>query len=142
MPFNMAKYVISNTNVPLRCAPNSGVLMKYVVKQTDGTLDTANGLPLLDCVANMQVFFRLDANNDGIVDTTTNNIAAMTAQQIRDQVKEVRVYLLAHEGQKDSSYTHTPTSIKIGEGTNFAIGSYVNYRWKVYTLAVKPQNLR
>lgn len=146
MPFNMAEYIISSTNVPLRCAPNTGVLTKYVVKQSDGTLDTANALPLLDCVANMQVFFRLDTNNDGVVDSVTNDLKVsgvqMTAQQIRDQVKEVRVYLLAHEGQRDSSYSHSPTSIKVGEGTNFAIGANVNYRWKVYTLAVKPQNLR
>ncbi len=153
MPFNRADYFISNANVPQRCAPNTGVLEKVVVNQGDGGL--TNFLPLFDCVADMQVIFRLDTNGDGIIDNTTDNISALTAQQIRDQVQEVRVYILAHEGQYDRNFTYPNSTITIpaapdpgaGLGSTFdfnarGITNWQNYRWKVYTLVVKPDNLR
>jgi prepilin-type N-terminal cleavage/methylation domain-containing protein len=139
MPFNRADYYLTNANVPQHCAPNTGVLVKAVVKQVDGALDTP--LPLLDCVASMQVQYMLDTNDDGTVDATSTDISALNAQQIREQVRRVQVSLLAHEGQLDASYTHSPTSIPVG-GTPFNIGANVNYRWKVYDVVVAPENLR
>ncbi len=73
MPFNRADYFISNANVPQRCAPNTGVLEKVVVNQNGGGL--TNFLPLLDCVADMQVVYRRDTNGDGTIDNTTDDIA-------------------------------------------------------------------
>ncbi len=82
------------------------------------TGNRGTGLPLLDCVADMQVIYRIDSNNDGTIDVATDNLATLTdtnsngiidAQQIRDQVKEVRVYILAHEGQRDVNYDATTT---------------------------------
>jgi hypothetical protein len=109
-------------------------------------------MPLLDCVADMQVVFLLDRDGDGViesyVDVLTDTVtgANLTAEQIRNQVKEVRVYILAHEGQMDRSYTHPATDIYVGEpgigGRTFSIGANVHYRWKLYTLIVKPNNLR
>jgi len=148
MPFNRADYYIRipTTNMPQRCAPNTGVLYKAVVNQSDGL---HNELPLLDCVADMQVIFRLDTDGDGSIDTTTNNIFFFTAQQIRQQVKEARVYILAHEGQKDVNYTYPNSTVTVGE---FGLGhtlnlatvigtNWQNYRWKVYTIVVKLMNL-
>lgn len=148
MPFNRADYYVrrpEETNVPQRCAPNTGILYKAPVSHADGLLP--NELPLLDCVADMQAVYRRDTNGDGTIDNTTDDISTLTAQQIRDQVKEVRVYILAHEGQKDPNYSHTTTTIyvgdsSIGSGHNFNIGTNVNYRWKVYTIVVTPNNLR
>lgn len=148
MPFNRADYYISTSNVPTKCAPNTGVLGKAVVNQSGGAL--TNFLPLLDCVADMQVIYRRDTDNDGTIDNTTNNITALTAQQIREQVKEVRVYILAHEGQMDPSYSYPSSTITVGEfglGSTFNLSStigptYANYRWKVYTIVVKTVNLK
>jgi len=157
MPFNRADYFISNANVPQRCAPNTGVLEKVVVNQGDGGL--TNFLPLLDCAADMQVIYRIDTNNDGTIDSNTDNIATLTdtngngvidAQEIREQIKEVRVYILAHEGQYDRNYTYPNASITVGEfglGSTFNLATTIganwqNYRWKLYTIAVKPNNLR
>src|SRR4030066_918442 len=52
MPFNRADYFISNANVPLRCAPGAGVLVKAVVSHDDGDFDsdedgTDDFMPLL-----------------------------------------------------------------------------------------------
>jgi hypothetical protein len=73
------------------------------------------------------------------------------AQTIRDQLKEVRVFILAHEGQRDTSYTYTKNPILVGlmdgatlYGRNFdltTIPDWQNYRWKVYTLVVRPNSL-
>jgi hypothetical protein len=155
MPFNRADYFISNANVPLRCAPGTGVLVKAVVSHDDGDFDsdedgTDDFMPLLDCVADMQVIYRRDITGDGIIDNTTDDIYTipLTAQQIREQVKEVRVYILGHEGQRDPNYTYPNNSITVGEfglGNNFdltGIANYQNYRWKIYTIVVNPNNLR
>ena len=66
-PFNRAEYYIDNTAVPQRCAPNTGVLVKAVVAH-DAAGTTPTLLPLLDCVADMQVVYGLDNNADGAVD--------------------------------------------------------------------------
>ena len=167
MPFNRADYYIdrgTTTTIPPRCAPGSGVLMKTLIShEADGDRlpgDRLPGTPLLDCVADMQVIFRLDTNDDGTIDSTKDVLnddlgSPLTARELREQLKEVRVYILAHEGQMDRSYTHcvnppacSANSILIGEfglGRNFnltAITDWQHYRWKVYTIAVKPNNLR
>lgn len=154
MPFNRADYYIRTpaTNMPQRCAPNTGILYKATLNQADGTFTE---LPLLDCVADMQVAFRLDTNNDGTI-TPTNDISTLTAQQIREQVKEVRIYILSHEGQKDRNYIYPNSTITIpaspdpanGLGSTFnlstSIGNpeYKYYRWKLYTIIATPNNLR
>jgi prepilin-type N-terminal cleavage/methylation domain-containing protein len=176
MPFNRADYYIwrNSTNpttdeVPDRCAPNTGVLRKAVISHADG--GQTDVLPLLDCVADMQVVYSMDtdATPDGAINCYVNNLAdvlaTVDAQNIRERVKEVRVYILAHEGQIDRTFTFNPSvapsSIRVGElsanlqggsctgeavlGRNFdlsGITNWQNYRWKVYTLVVKPSNLR
>lgn len=151
MPFNRADYYVNRSETtPERCAPNTGVLMKGRINQSNGV---RNPLPLLDCVADMQVVFRLDRDGDGNVDPGGTDVLndamtgkALTAEQIRNQVKEVRVYILAHEGQRDKAYRHPETEIRVGEpgigGREFNIGGEVHYRWKLYTMIVKPKNLR
>lgn len=155
MPFNRADYYIrrvAGTNIPPRCAPGTGFLMKSVINQSNG--DRGPGTPLMDCVADMQVIFRLDTTGDGTVDSDTDDISVLSAQEIRDQLKEVRVYILAHEGQKDVGYnaaTQYPTGkvtvgqFNLGRPGDFdltTITDWQRYRWKVYTLAVKPRNTR
>ncbi len=172
MPFNRADYYISTTNanvpLPLRCATGTGVLVKAVIDQADGDFDLdgdeiIDELPLLDCVADFQVVFGLDNDTDGDFEPLTsadgysNDILTvpLTAQQIRDQVKEVRVYILAQEGQRDPNFTFTnftcaDNCIRVGEtaigGYNdfddlTAIADFADYRWKLYTLVVRPNNL-
>jgi prepilin-type N-terminal cleavage/methylation domain-containing protein len=160
MPFNRADYYISTTDVPQRCAPNTGVLMKAVLDQEDGDFDldgdgSDDELPILDCVADMQVVYGLDNDGDGNFvpgtgtppDGYSDDVSALDAGQIRQQVREVRVYVLAHEGQRDADYVHSPTTIYVGDtsiggGHNLDISANANYRWKVYSVVEKPRNLR
>jgi len=146
MAFNRADFFVSTTTDPSgRCAPGTGILKKAVVNHTNGGFN-GNTYELLDCVADMQVVFGLDRTGDGTADAyspvlTDSMATPLTAQQIREQLKEVRVYILTHEGQRDRSYVHSPTDILVGEagigGRTFNIGANVNYRWKVYTLNMR-----
>lgn len=161
MPFNRADYFIStvdesgNNIVPGRCAPNTGVLVKANVKHSDGTFTY---LPLLDCVVDMQVIYGLDTNVDGdfdpahdVADIYSEDLSASTAQTIHEQVRQVRVYILAHEGQKDTTFTYPASTVDVdgdvGLGRTFnlatAIGDpeYKQYRWKLYKIVVTPNNL-
>jgi hypothetical protein len=156
-PFNRAEYYIDNTpgTVPQRCAPNTGVFVKAVV---DAAGDTPTLLPLLDCVADMQVEYGLDTNADGFVDSWSPNApVGMTAANIRAQLLEVRVHVLAQEGQRDDSYAFPSDNVSVGNENaagrvfNFpSIGfasvgnvatNFKHYRWKVYNIVVKPMNL-
>ena len=154
MPFNRADYFISLAGVPSNCAIGTGVLTKNTVNHAGGAL---NAIPLIDCVADFQVFFGLDTNNDGVIEFYTPDIVTanpLSPQQIREQVKEVRVYLLLHEGRRDPSFTFNNftgggTSVRVGEASfnsrNFnlaPIANYQNYRWKLVTLVVTPKNLK
>jgi prepilin-type N-terminal cleavage/methylation domain-containing protein len=146
-PFNRADYYIADNSVyptPRHCAPITGVLVKRVVRHSDGALD--NALPLLDCVADLQVVFGLDNNADREVDGWNLTMAGMTADQIRTQLVEVHVNILVQQGQRDDSYRYpNPTvyvgSPAIGGGRYFDVSAYPNYRWKVYNIVVKPKNL-
>lgn len=150
MPFNRADYYIwrnstetATDEVPDRCAPNTGILRKTVISQKNGQRQSP--LPLLDCVADMQVVFGMDTGGGAI--TYTNDLTGLTAEQIREQVKEVRVYILTHEGQIDRTYTYPTPTVTVGEfglGRVFdlsGIPDWQHYRWKVYTIVVKPSNL-
>jgi len=156
-PFNRAEYYIDNTAVPRRCAPNTGILVKTVVAH-DASGTTPTLLPLLDCVADMQVEYGLDTNADGVLDNTYSDDISVgkTAADIRAQLLEVRVSILAQEGQRDDSYAYPYDNVTVGSGgagrtfnfTSFGFTSsgnvmnnFKHYRWKVYNIVVKPKNL-
>jgi hypothetical protein len=93
----------------------------------------------------MQIIYR---DNNGVYHSA-DYANTLTAAQIRGQIKEVRVYILAHEGQKDPDFEFQDNPVTVGEfglGRDFnfvdnGITDWQNYRWKVYTLVVKPTNL-
>jgi prepilin-type N-terminal cleavage/methylation domain-containing protein len=154
-PFNRADYYIANNPTypppyvtPRHCATNTGVLVKAVrAHDTDGT---RNVLPLLDCVADMQVIYGLDTDADPLTPLVPlDDLLGLTADAIRTQLKEIHVHILAQVGQRDRSYTYPYDNVTVGSegfGRNFdftssSIDNFRNYRWKVYNIVVKPKNL-
>lgn len=133
MPFNRADYYLSNVNVPKKCAPGTGVLVKRVLRQDNGQF--GKELPLLDCVAGFQVVFGMDntfGDNSSQRNCLTNDPATLTisgmpafdttftpADAERSTMREVRIYVLAQEGNWDMEYQFTNyttgTSILVGE---------------------------
>ncbi len=184
MPFNRADYFVGiPATLPTRCASGTGVLYKAVLDQ-DGTFHPSKTTPLVDCVADMQVIFGLDMDGDGTIGTYSNadgstagdavNITGETEgaaasvpgvlttnpdlANYRSSVVEVRVYILAHEGQKDPTFTFPAAMNPINVGslwngdtaqygrqfdlTTLGDPDWMRYRWKVYTMVVKLQNMR
>lgn len=158
-PFNRTDYYISGANVSAHCAPGTGNLVKATLNQANDNFTT---LPIVDCVADFQVVYYLDKNGDGGSDTKTdaNGLNGLTAQQVREQVKSIRCYILTHEGGVDPTYRYPNANITVGEvsdldGVTLQAGrvfdvstlpgigaAWANYRWKVYSLAVTPRNLQ
>lgn len=149
-PFNRVDYYLEAPDpgqVPQSCAPNTFTLYKGIVNH-GGTEDVTR-YPLLDCVADMQVIFGVDTSGDGEVDIHLNEVSAL-AQEIRDQVKEVRVYILAQEGKKDLTFRYPNQKVRLGDfdaslGSEFDLATigadWRNYRWRLYTVVVNPKNL-
>lgn len=161
MPFNRADYYISKSNVPGRCAEGTGVLMKAILSHSDGGLHYYSSL--LDCIADFQIVFGVDItpDPDGRLDCYTNDLTTVgvnDAKNTRDRVKEVRVYILAHEGQMDRNYIYGSNIVRVGDDSGLSvcggagilgrdfdltgITNYDHYRWKVYTLVILPDNLK
>lgn len=149
MPFNRADYYVgAPTATNPNCAPGTGTLYKNVIG------DAGSPYPLIECVANMQVVFRLDTNLDGIPDQTVNDISGLDAYKIKEQVKEVHIYILAHEGMKDKSFKSDIVNPAVTLGPSPSLGTTVDlstmdttstdawkrYRWNRYKLVVKPKS--
>jgi len=140
MPFNRADFFIKTGNVPSFCEQlTTGVLYKATVNHNDGGYTY---IPLLDCVADMQVVLGWDTSaggsagsvsaysslpklSDGSVTATNgagsliqgwlSNANASRAKDIREHLKVVKVYILAQEGKRDPSYKSPTTSITVGD---------------------------
>lgn len=165
MPFNRTDYFVARPattgQIPALCAPSTGILYKTTVNQANGKLTY---LPVLDCVADMQVVLGWDLmDSDGTVDTWSNAdgtrtsgpgdvIAALSdPAQMRASLKVIKVFILAQVGRKDPGYrSPDPGTIDLSEppdvpntlGKTYALEeSQRNYRWKVYRLTVRPRNL-
>jgi len=159
MPFNRADYYVRRpTKVPKSCmeSPGVGILYKSTVIQGSGGLAPLGGMPLLDCVADMQVVYGLDNDGAGRVNQYLGAPATTvspTAADIRNQLREIRVYILAQEGLKDVLFTYPSETVTVGEVLNGILRGrvfnlkdrlgpdYKYYRWKVYTIVVRPKNL-
>lgn len=156
MPFNRADYYVATpAAAPPACAPHTGVLYKAVLNQAAGGGFSA--IPLLDCVADMQVVYGIGDSGSKEVNLHQATLPGTgSAQDIRERLKEIRVYILAHTGKKDSFYSYPSQTVEVGErfggatsqllGRTFDLGARIggdwrNYRWKLYTIVVRPQNL-
>lgn len=164
MPFNRADFYVRKpaaaeaVKLPERCAPNTGILFKGIVSQKDGKLDNSE-LPLLDCVADMQVVYSLYDASTGVTsdkDTLTDSLnSPLSAADIRTGLRAIKVYILTHDGGKDTSFIHSNQFIAVGpsadgittgSGRKFDLETIIkpgwqNYRWKVYRMIVNLSNM-
>jgi len=147
MPFNRTDYFVRvpSTGLPAYCAPNTGTLYKGNIQHADGKYGVL--IPLLDCVADMQVVLGWSANagetktQDSIfaytsMPATDYSVTAISAlsgvtvnaadiqswlqdpKALREHLKMVKVYLLVQEGRRDPNYTYPQSSIVVGDAAN------------------------
>jgi hypothetical protein len=150
MPYNRADYYVRKptggfSRVPQRCAPDTGILFKSVIEHASGE---KTEYPLLDCVADFQVVYSLDTG-----DVSAAGLASLSAEDIRNRLKNIQLYILTHDGKIDTGYKYPDQSIGVGPGSGLTSGtgstrtfvqysaSKKNYRWKVYRITVAPKNL-
>ncbi len=151
-PFNRIDYrLYDGTNDPSECAAGTHTLSRSIMGQTSGAIIS---YPILNCVADFQVVFGLDTTGDGIIDTWTQDTTSSLskAEDVREELKQVRVYILMQNGTKDMKYNYPNDNITVGENFNGTlygrvfdlktnITNYKHYRWKVVTLVATPKNL-
>lgn len=123
MPFNRADFFVArpsaSNKVPAVCAPNTGILYKANVNHANGALSY---LPILDCVADMQVvfgwFYEGSSSPDKITFSDANGYGSETPlavswlaspTEIKSRLKFIKVYIMAQDGRKDSNYQNTNT---------------------------------
>ena len=156
MPYNRTDYFIATgaqndwdgqtVTVPKRCAPGTGELIKAVVGQSNGKFTY---YPILDCAAAMKVNF---LSNGALADAAATAAQDNTAALVRQNIRQIRVFILAQEGQMDPSYSASQTTIWLGDCTSppqasgicesyTLTGGQVHYKWRVYTIVEKPFNL-
>jgi len=157
MPYNRTDFYVRRpaSNMPQECNPGTGILYKAMENHDTGRFYLP--YPLLDCVGDLQVEFEYDPDDDGnITYLPPASLSALSAAEIREHLKNVRVYILAHEGKKDRSYTYPRDSIQVGDRarpttsgrtlsaadmTSLFGADWRNYRWKIYTIVTRPKNL-
>jgi prepilin-type N-terminal cleavage/methylation domain-containing protein len=166
-PFNRADFFVSQTpNPPGSCSPAAGVLYKATMDQGAGTFTK---IPILDCVADMQVILGWNSSSDpeksSEVQVYTNangttvfggsnglNFQSIlgNAQDVRTRLKVVMVYLLAQDGRRDNDFVNTNNAMVVGDTTlgaaltktvNLTTANLRNYRWKLHKIVVRPKNL-
>lgn len=110
MPFNRVDYYLDRVTgqFPSSCA-DSYTLYRGTIIQTGASAGNRTSTAVLDCVRDFQVAFGLDTNNDGAVDTWVADLInpqagvtpVQTAADERTKVREVRIFILYHEGTGD-----------------------------------------
>lgn len=129
------RYYLSASQTASHCNPGTRNLIRAV-----GSTDV--GQPVLYCVSDFRVRFDLDTNNDGVIDTTLDrpSNASITPDNIKRQLKQVRIYLLVQEGGLDKDYSFRGNTTV--DGINLQLPqNYQSYRWKIYRFIIKPMDL-
>ena len=125
-------------------------------------------IPILDCVADMQIVLGwnmsgdikagIDTYSNADGSTVTTQISGITSTEIqatmhdadllRERLKIIKVYILAVEGRKDKDYLSGDT-ILVGDSSESSLTKIYdlkaaginNYRWRVYRVIARPKNL-
>jgi hypothetical protein len=116
--------------------------------------------PLLACVRDIQVAFGVDSSSpeDGIIDVWDNGgtlLSAYDRQAMKSRLKQVRVYILVQNGNRDADYLYAnpdnpgnPERIRVGD-MSLGIGRDISltaeqrlYRWRLISMTITPRNSR
>jgi len=128
-------YYLSTTSSSNPACPDLPVLQRRVRWEGRGS-----SIPVLDCVADFKV--RYDWNGRIVDPVTDSKVKGASAQDVRENLRLVYLYLLVRRGKYDENYTFTGSTEL--DGVRLELPSdpkALHYRWKVVKLAVEPMNL-
>jgi prepilin-type N-terminal cleavage/methylation domain-containing protein len=166
VPYYTVKYYLGGTS-PSTCAPGTQSLLRAESRTTTAP---SGGDPVMSCVRDFEVVFGLTDNTASLdpsqavnfpINKWDNGAIASTYSptELNQRLKQIRVYLLVQEGNKDLNYTYVnpdpnasaPDTIRVGEldlvggttGRDVQLtAAQRNYRWRVLTIVVTPRNIR
>ncbi|MEM0174375.1 MAG: prepilin-type N-terminal cleavage/methylation domain-containing protein, partial [Sulfolobaceae archaeon] len=124
MPFNRVDYYLSSTGLGSSCDPNTYVLYRATVNQTNGTLDPK---PLLNCVKD----FRATAliNGQWYSDTTNLSLSQIQNTQL------VKIFIL-QQSSKYSNQVISTSTLTLGDSSTGTLSTFTpsgldsHYQWK------------
>lgn len=158
---NRINYRLRGTNNLAACHPKTFPLERVVGGGT--------GMPIINCVANFQVRFRRDTNNDGKID---DHQEIYNFSNKDGTLNRVDVYLLIQDSTYDPDFNNNMTATDLtvredfngdgdtndtGETLNLAtttpacqgtdittnptcFANFTNYRWRIIKLSAQPKN--
>lgn len=154
-------WYLNEVSTPNYCFNSTSVLYR---KTTNSTGGYQPAVPVLNCVADWDIWFGLDTDGDGNVDTWVNNFptsGGMTNAQIKKQLKLVKVYFFiqaSYSPNKDYDYCSSQAAdcddtcgngyvlgdrLRDSDGTVHNVclkhpsdPNWVHYRWNILTLTV------
>lgn len=146
-PFAAVTYSLGGAP-PSICAPGANNLLR--AESWTATPGAGTGNALLACVRDFQIAFGLDANEDGTIDTWDNGgavTAGFTIEQLKNRLRQIRMYLLVQSGHWDPDYTFPQGNIWVGDaalgiGQNVSLAGVRNYRWRLVTVSAVPRNVK
>jgi prepilin-type N-terminal cleavage/methylation domain-containing protein len=148
-PFATVTYSLSTANLPSNCATGTSNLER--VESWGGSAVT---IPLLACTLSLQTAFGLDTDENGAIDLWDNNGGAVASgysqATLAKRLKQLRVYLLVQNGNRDASYTYPTATVRVGDallGTGTGADVPLNaelrrFRWRLVSIDVTPRNVR
>lgn len=135
------------TAPPSSCAVGT----RNLVRTEAWTGVASTTIPLLSCVLAFQTAFGLDGNEDGRIDawdSTGATAGGYTTAQLKKRLKQVRVYLLVQNGNRDTGYTYPAATVRVGDaglgiGADIALDAEQRrFRWRLVSIDVTPRNVR
>jgi prepilin-type N-terminal cleavage/methylation domain-containing protein len=135
-PFNRTDYFVRRTNgsIPSSCSTSTGVLYKATMNHDNS--GSFNMIPILDCVADMQIVLGwttasdpenhpeanifTDADGSTVSDTSQLNGLSISnimgsAKQVRRRLRLIKVYILVQDGGRDLNFTNTNSAMVVGD---------------------------
>jgi len=158
LPYYSVEYSLGGTP-PAVCAPGTLNLLRAESKDNDPPVP-GNRKPIMNCVLDLQVALGLDTDDDGMIDMWDPAQAGIfesgkyDIKTQRKRIKQVRVYILAQNGNFDRDYIYSnpddeanPDTVWVGD-TRLETGGSAHltpiqrkYRWRVVSISVAPRNL-
>lgn len=169
-PFNRADYYVRRVadETPASCSPAAGVLYKMIMSHANGVMTPP--IPMLDCVANMQVILgwntqgepltsnAIDAFSDASGTNSTGNTNGLTISalmqdpvEVRKRLRQIKIYLLVQDGSEDRNFSNTNAAFILGDVSlgetpltstvDLTTANMLHYRWKMHRIVVRPKNL-
>ncbi|MBF0564229.1 MAG: prepilin-type N-terminal cleavage/methylation domain-containing protein [Nitrospirae bacterium] len=139
---------------PKQCHPSSYSLYRGLIDPAYYGTGTGGGyirteLPIMDCVMDFQVALGIDIGTTGTVTWRSGtDTDTATALKIRNNLKQVKVFILTHEGQYDPNFTYGSNTVTLGDaGITLKtydltrLSNWQHYRWKVVKLNIKLNSL-